>query len=87
MTLIVRYEGKHVTLLSGNDMEEYTVSVLFIVERKIEICHWNSMKIIKVENALMVVYWANNTRKRLLCNVGVGIPVYGWIKQGYQRWR
>jgi hypothetical protein len=25
----VLYEGKHVTLLSGNDMGEYTVPVLF----------------------------------------------------------
>jgi len=33
------------------------------------------MKRIKVENALTVMYWTNNTRTRLLCNVGVGIPV------------
>lgn len=33
----MQYEGKHMTL-SGNDMGEYTVSVLFIVEGEIEIC-------------------------------------------------
>lgn len=37
MRVVVRYEGKHVTLLSGNDMREYTVQVLFIAEGKIEI--------------------------------------------------
>ena len=30
-TVVVRYEGKHVTVMSGNDIGEYTVPILFIV--------------------------------------------------------